>query len=350
VKAVVYAGEGKVRVDEVAVPELLEPTDAIVEVLRTSICASDLHLIDGKTPGARPGAVLGHEYVGMVVELGDAVTRHHEGLRALGSFLIACGACHHCSKRRFNFCVSRRALGLGELTGDLDGAQAQYVRVPDADVNLRTLDGGMAGLSDEEALFGGDVLATGFYAAALSEISPGEEVVVIGGGPIGLLSALASRRLRPDRVTVLDTDPRRVGFAQKLGLDAADCSDVSPEAVVAKMTEGKMADVAIEAVGSIDALKASTRCVRDGGRITVVGVFGQERYAMPTGVMWLRGLDLRFAGMCNVQAHWEEALFSVAKGELDPTALITHRVPLDDAGRGYELFRSREAIKVVLEP
>jgi threonine dehydrogenase-like Zn-dependent dehydrogenase len=349
VRAVVYAGEGRVRVEDVAAPRVQEPTDAVIEVRRASICASDLHLLDGKTPGARRGAVIGHEYVGLVSELGDAVTRHREGARVLGSFLIACGACRHCVAHRFNFCVNRRALGLGEQTGDLDGAQAEYVRVPNADVNLKTLGGETAGLSDEEALFAGDVLATGFYAAALSETSPGEEVVVIGGGPIGLFSALAARLFRPHRVLILDTDPRRVAFAQRLGLDAADPSDASPETTVEKGTEGAMADVVIEAVGSVEALKASTRCVRDGGRITVVGVFGRERYNMPTGVVWLKGLDLRFAGMSNVQAHWDEALSAVARGDLDPTALITHRLPLDDAERGYELFRSRAAVKVVLE-
>lgn len=349
-KAVVYAGEGRVRVDDVKSPRIQEPTDAIVEVKKAAICGSDLHILSGRTPGMREGAVIGHEFVGMVVELGDEVLKHHEGLRALGSFLIACGRCRPCLKRRFNFCLNRRALGLGALTGDLDGAQAEYVRVPDADVNLRTLDGGMAGLSDEEALFGGDILATGFYAAALSEIARGDVVAVIGGGPIGYFTALAARRYGPARVLVLDRDPNRVAFAHSLGLDAADVSETAPEAVIAGMTEGAMADVVVEAVGSLDALKSAMLCARDGGRITVVGVYGTERYELPTGVVWVRGLDLRWSGMANVHAHWEEALFAVAKGELDPTAVITHRLPLEEAEQGYELFSARAAMKVVLTP
>lgn len=349
-KAVVFAGEGAVRVDDVTEPKLQDASDAIVEVRRAAICGSDLHLLSGKTPGMREGGVIGHEFVGLVADMGDDVKTHHEGTRVLGSFLIACGECVACQKRRYNFCLNRRALGLGALTGDLDGAQAEYVRVPCADVNLRRLDGAASGLSDEEALFGGDVLATGFYAAALAGIAKDDVVVVIGGGPIGFFSALAARRQRPSKVIVLDMDPARVAFASKIGLDALDVSQQEPDAAVAGVTDGRMADVAIEAVGSVAALKTAMRCVRDGGRVTVVGVYGAERYELPTGKVWIRGLDLRFSGMANIQAHWEEALFAVAKGEVDPTAVITHRLPLEEAEKGYELFGRREAMKVVLIP
>lgn len=343
-RAVVYAGPGIVRVADVPDPRVLEAGDAIVRVSRTAICGSDLHVLHGKTPGMREGGVIGHEFVGTVVEGSDDLT----GRRVLGSFLIACGACEFCRERRFNFCRNRRALGLGALTGDLDGAQAELVRVPEATLNLKALP---EGLDDEHALFAGDILATGFYAARICEIAPSDVVVVFGAGPVGLFTALAARRFAPERVLVLDTDPQRVRFAREVyGFEALDTSEMAPEAVVAGATGGRMATVAVDAVGVVAAVKSAMKVVRDGGRIAVVGVYGAERYDIPMGVAWVRGIDLRFSGMANVQATWDEALAAVVDGELDPTRAITHRMPLEDAVEGYELFSSRAAMKVVLEP
>ena len=350
-RAVVYAGEGKVRVDDVPDPTLQEPGDAIVRVTRSAICGSDLHVLHGKTPGMREGGVIGHEFVGVVEEIGDGVAGFEGGERVLGSFLIACGECSFCLARRFNHCRSKRALGLGALTGDLDGAQAERVRVPYAGVNLKRLDGELAPLSDEHALFAGDVLATGFYAAALSEIPRDGTVVVIGAGPVGLFCAAAARRAGARAVLVLDLDAERVRFAtERLGLEAIDTSSLDAQAAVNKWSEGRMADVAIEAVGSVHAFKLAMRCVADGGRVTVVGVYGAERYELPMGMVWVRGLDLRFASMANVQGHWDDALTAIARGDLDPTTVITHRMSLDDAEEGYRIFEAREAMKVVLIP
>jgi len=347
VRAVVFAGDGRVRVDDVARPEIAEAGDAIVKVTLSAICGSDLHLLDGKTPGMREGSVIGHEFLGTIESLGTGVRGHDEGTRVLGSFLIACGTCASCAARRFNFCKNRRALGLGPLTGDLDGAQAEYVRVPNADVNLKNLTGALSGLTNEEALFGGDVLATGFYAATVSEAANGDTVAVIGAGPIGLLTAVALRR-RGANVVVIDIDQARADFAAGLGFTSFATDDAS--AAVAQATDGAMADVAVDAVGQVPALKAAVRCVREGGRVVVVGVYGTERYELPMGRAWLSGLDLRFAGMANVQAEWDGALLAVAKGDVDPTRLISHRMPLEEAERGYEMFAQREATKVVLSP
>jgi threonine dehydrogenase-like Zn-dependent dehydrogenase len=348
-KAVVFAGEGKVRVDDVAKPEIQDPGDAIVEVRRSAICASDLHVLDGKTPGMREGGVIGHEFVGILREMGEGVDKHNEDSRVLGSFLIACGTCAHCTARRFNFCSNRRALGLGTLTGDLDGAQAEFVRVPNADLNLKPLHGALSGLSDEEALFAGDILTTGFYAATLAGAGEDETVVVIGAGPVGLFCASAAVRLGA-RVIVLDQDAGRVKFAkEQMGLDAIDVSSSDASAEVNAATEGRLADVAVDAVGAVEVVKTAMKCVRDGGRVAVVGVYGQERYELPMGVAWVRGIDIRFSGMANIHAHWDDALMAIAKGELEPTKIISHRLPLDDAEKGYELFKSREALKVVFE-
>jgi threonine dehydrogenase-like Zn-dependent dehydrogenase len=344
-RAVVFTGDG-VTVDDVPEPQVLEPDDVVVRVSLTSICGSDLHLLDGKTPGMRPGSVIGHEFVGVVEESGE-VSKVARGTRVLGSFLIACGLCDACAARRFNHCRERRALGLGTLTGDLDGAQAELVRVPHAGVNLKPLTGSLTDLADEQALFAGDILATGFYAAHLSEAARGERAVVVGAGPIGLLTALALRD-KGTSVLLLDTDDGRVDAAQKLGFAALKPGDDA--GTDARAALGGEIHVAVDAVGAIPALKTAMRCVRDGGRVVVVGVYGAERYELPVGMVWIRGLDLRFSGMANVHAHWEEALRRTALGDIDPARLITHRLALEEAEEGYRLFAAREATKVVLRP
>lgn len=335
--------------DDVAEPRVADPGDAVVAVEATAICGSDLHVVAGKTPGMRVGGVLGHEFVGVVRDAGDDVRDFSPGDRVVGSFLIACGTCSACGRGRFNFCNHRRALGLGGLAGDLDGAQAELVRVPSADVNLMSLRN--AGVDVEAAIFCGDILATGWHAAALAEIESSTTVVVIGAGPVGLCCAMACQRLGPARLVVCDADATRIEFARsRLGYDVVDASSDELLHAVAARTNGEMADVVIEAVGAIPAVKTALRCVRDGGRVVVVGVYGKERYELPMGVAWARGLELRFSGMANVHAHWRDALDAVTRGELEPAALITHRLPLEDATTGYELFRNREAIKVLMTP
>jgi threonine dehydrogenase-like Zn-dependent dehydrogenase len=347
-RAVVCAGGGRVRLDDVPQPRVEAPPDAIVKVTRSSICGSDLHLLDGKTPGVRLGAVIGHEFTGIVHDPGPA-SGLGEGQRVLGSFLIACGECSPCRSVRYNHCRRRRALGLGELTGDLGGAQAEYVRVPNARLNLKPLDA--YHLDDERALFCGDILAAGFQGTSLAAVPPGGVVAVIGAGPVGLCCALAAKLRMPGRLIVLDTDAKRVAFArEQLSLEAIDVSETDPQEAVAEATAGEMADSVVEAVGATGAFKAAMMCARDGGRVVVLGVYGRERYDLPMGVSWVRGLQIVFAGMANVQGCWDEALDAVASGDVDPTRLITHRLALDEAEKGYDLFRTRRAVKVVLIP
>jgi 2-desacetyl-2-hydroxyethyl bacteriochlorophyllide A dehydrogenase len=345
VRAVVVAGEGRVRVDDVPEPRLIDDRDAIVRVTLGSICGSDLHLLSGKTPGMNPGSVIGHEFVGEITEAGPSIDLK-AGTRVLGSFLIACGECERCGESRFNFCTKRRALGLGELAGDLDGAQAEYVRVPLADVNVKPLD---ESLSDERALFGGDILAAGIYGAHLAEVRAGDTAIVFGAGPVGLFAGLALRR-RGARTIVVDTNEKRAQWAAtNLGLEVIAGAE-HPENDLAEMTGGVKADVAVDAVGAAPALKSALRCVHEGGRVVVLGVYGKERMELALGRAWVSGLDLRFSGMANVQAHWDEALDAVGRGEIDPTRLITHRLSLEDAEEGYDLFASQEAMKVLLRP
>jgi threonine dehydrogenase-like Zn-dependent dehydrogenase len=350
-KAVVYSGPGTVAVTDIPEPQLSEADDAVVAVHTTAICGSDLHLLDGKTPGMRVGGVIGHEFVGTVIAAGAEADPIQEGQRVLGSFLIACGRCPQCAARRFNFCSERRALGMGTLLGDLDGAQAEAVRIPHAPTNLLPIDGEFASFDDERILFCGDILATGFYAAALSEIGSADTVLVIGAGPVGLFCAAAARRAGAARVLVADADPARASFAaDQMGLETIDAATTDIVDAVAAATSGAGVDVAMDAVGAVPVVKTATRCVRDGGRVTVVGVYGAERYDLPMGRMWVRGIDIRFAGMANIQAHWRDSLAAVIDEEFDPARVITHRMSLDDASTGYELFRSRRALKVVMTP
>ena len=344
-RAVVFAGEGRVRVEDIPAPALTDGDDALVKVKLSAICGSDLHLLSGKTPGMRPGGTIGHEFVGEVIEIGPRVEAARIGDRVVGSFLVACGACAQCRSQRFNFCEHRRALGSGELTGDLDGAQAELVRVPVADVNLKVLEDG---LTDERALFVGDILTAGVYGAHLTQAGSHETAVVVGAGPVGLFTALALRRVGT-RTIVVDTDEKRARWAhQQLGLEVI-TGDEAPRDV-ARMTGGSLADSAVDAVGAIPALKTALRCVKEGGRVVVLGVYGAERMELAMGRAWIRGVDLQFAGMANIQAHWQDALDAVRTNEIDPTALITHRLGLGQAEEGYELFESREAMKVVLTP
>lgn len=342
-RAVVFAGNGEVRLDDVPTPQILEGSDAIIRVSLAAICGSDLHLLDGKTPGMKVGGVIGHEFVG-VVEESSAIA---PGTRVLGSFLIACGRCVNCRDRRFNFCERRRALGLGRLTGDLDGAQAEFVRVPDATINLKVLEGALVSLTDEQVLFGGDVLTTGFYGAHLA--GPARSVAVVGAGPIGIFTALALRSRGCD-VLILDTDPRRVESAERLLGGGALLATEDVSDAVAEATSGTMVDAAIDAVGTIPAFKSAMRIVRDGGRVVVIGVYGAERYELPMGMAWIRGLEIVFSGMANIHGHWDDALASVTRGEVDPSAIVTHRMALDDAEDAYRLFAAREAMKVTLRP
>ena len=343
-RAVVCAGGGRVRVEDVARPSLVEDDDAIVAVRLAAICGSDLHLLHGKTPGLRTGGIIGHEFVGEVVDAGPDVDSIDRGARVLGSFLVACGSCERCRAGRFNFCAHRRALGLGELTGDLDGAQAEYVRVPHANVNLKPL---ADALSEERALFAGDILTTGMYGAHLTGAKTGDLAVVAGAGPVGLFAALGLRRAGA-RTLVIEVDERRAAWARAhLGLEVVTGDD--PELTVAELGGGP-ADAAIDAVGAVPALKTAMRCVREGGRVVVLGVYGSERMELAMGRAWVSGIDLRFSGMANVQAHWDDAIAAVRSNEIDPTELITHRLPLEAAVEGYELFESHEAIKVLLTP
>jgi 2-desacetyl-2-hydroxyethyl bacteriochlorophyllide A dehydrogenase len=345
-RAVVFAGEGRVRVAEVPEPTLLEPTDALVRVTRTSICGSDLHFLHGKAP-LDPGTVMGHEAVGRIEAVGDRVARHRPGARVAVSFVIACGACWFCARGQTSLCEDVRHLGAGPFGGDLPGTQAELVRIPSADVNLLRLPGEV---DDEAAVFLGDVLTTGIHGAAAAGIGSGDVVAIVGAGPVGLFCAQAARAEGARTVLVIDRDPARLLAVERAGGLAIDAGRQHPVTAVAEATEGRGADVVIEAVGSVDAFELGLDAVRRGGILLVVGVFAGEEVPLQLGAAWARAITIRFAGSTPVHAWWERALAAVVAGRVNPSEVVSHRLALDDAPEGYRLFEAREASKVVLIP
>lgn len=345
-RAVVYAGPGDVAVREVPDARVEGPRDAVVRVTRAAICGSDLHFFHGKAP-MDPGETIGHEAVGIVESVGDAVERFSVGDRVVVAFDNACGSCWFCLHGQTQLCEEFRTLGAGAFGGGLGGAQADLVRIPYADWNLLAVPDG---LSDEGALFLGDVLTTGLYGAAVPEIQPGESVAVIGAGPVGFFVAQAARLADPSQVLVLDRDPVRLALAAATGATTVDVSQRHGQMAVADATGGRGADVVVEAVGTPEAFDAAVDTVRRGGRVSVVGMFTSETTTIPLGIWWARSLDVRFAGICPVHTWWQRALEAVMDGSIDPAPIISHRLTLDEAVAGYEMFAAREATKVLLAP
>jgi len=346
VRAVVYRGVGVVEVAEVSEPEIEDPRDAIVRVGVSSICGSDLHFLNGKTP-LEPGETIGHEAVGVVERVGPDVARFAPGDRVVVSFVIACGGCWFCRIGQTALCEDFRNLGAGIFGGGLAGAQAELVRVPSADTNLLSVPDGAP---DERAMFVGDVLTTGYYAAARGEIRPGETVAVVGAGPVGFSCVQGALARGADRVIAIDLEPERLALVAAAGADAVNASERNPHTAVAERTGGRGADVVIEAVGSAPAFGRALEVVRRGGRVVVTGVYASETVEAQLGVWWARGIDVRFTGVCPVHAWWERTMAELEAGRLDPSPLVSHRLPLDEAPLGYELFGSRRATKVLLIP
>ena len=344
-RAVVYRGIERVEVAEVPDPVLVEPSDAIVRVGLTAICGSDLHLYHGKAP-LEPGDTIGHEAIGVVDAVGSSVKRFAPGDRVVVSFDIACGDCWFCRKGQTQLCEDFGFLGYGVFGGSLGGAQAELLRVPVADVNLLAVPDG---LEDDRALFVGDALTTGVYAAGLAEIRDGDVVAVVGAGPVGFFCAQAALPSAAS-VLALDLDPSRLSIAERIGAIPVDVSARNAQTAVDEHTQGRGADVVIEAVGTPAAFERSVDIVRRGGTVVVMGVYTSEVVQAQIGVWWVRALQIRFAGTTPVHAWWERAMAEVQAGRLDPLPIVSHRLPLDEAAHGYELFDTRQATKVLLEP
>jgi len=346
-QAVTFYGPRDVRVEEVPRPEIEEQGDVLLRVDRAAICGTDLHPYHGRME-IEEGFVLGHEYLGTIEAKGDGVSQFEEGDRVVGSFFVACGKCWFCRRAIPMKCMMIRVFGLGMVFGDLSGAQSQYMRIPEADLTLRSIPS-ENGIDDEDVLFVGDILTTGYDAVRKTDMRPGDVVAVIGCGPVGLCTVMAAKALGAGKVVAIDTVADRLKIAEGLGAIPVNPSETDADDVVLDLTEWRGADVVVDAVGSESALKACFPLVRMGGTISMPGMYVEDSAPVPIGDMWLKNITIK-AGVANIQGHMDEVLELIRDGRLDPSVIISHRMPLSEAPKGYELFDAREALKVVLDP
>ncbi len=388
-KANCWYGKHKLRVDEVPDPIILNPRDAIVKITSTAICGSDLHLYDGFIPTMEPGDILGHEFMGEVVELGSGVKNLKVGDRVVVPFPIACGNCLLCKEELYSLCENSNPnawmaeqmwghspagiFGYSHLVGGYAGGQAEYARVPFADVGPIKIPEGMA---DEQVLFLSDILPTGYMAAENCNIRPGDTIAVWGCGPVGQFAIVSAFLLGAERVIAIDRFPYRLRMArEKAGAETLNYEEVSVYDALMDMTGGRGPDACIDAVGmeahapgllgAYDAVKTmlmmetdrpvalrqAILCCRNGGTVSVPGVYGGLLDKMPFGSLMNRSLTIK-TGQTHVQRYLKPLLARIQKGEIDPTFIITHRMRLEDAPKGYEIFKDKqdECMKIVLKP
>jgi 2-desacetyl-2-hydroxyethyl bacteriochlorophyllide A dehydrogenase len=348
VRAVTFQAPGEVRIEERPEPEPSAPSDAVVRVEATGICGSDLHIYHGRIE-IEPGFTIGHEYVGTVIAAGDAV-EVDVGDRVLGTFLTACGTCFHCRRGEYPKCDSSRVFGHGATLGSLQGAQADQLLVPNANLALRRVP---EGLSDGVALFAGDVAGTAYHAicgdsARPDPLEPGATVAVLGLGPVGLCAVQVALAAGASRVVAVDSVEDRLGVAASFGAEAVHLTEDDPRAAVKRLTDGRGVDLAVDAVGHPDALDLACRVARKAGTVSVTGVYA-ERAEVHMGVVWIRSLTLR-AGQANVIGHLDRVLALLTSGAVDPSSLVTREMSLDDAPEAYAAYDRREALKIVLRP
>ncbi len=389
-KATQYVSRNKIRVGDVPDPQILNRGDAIIKVTTAAICGSDLHLVDGYVPSMLNGDVLGHEFMGEVVETGPGVTKINVGDRVVVAFPISCGTCWSCRQGLFSVCENTNpnaamaeklwgypaagVFGYSHLTGGYAGGQAEYVRVPFADVGTIKVPDGMP---DESALFLGDILPTAWMGAEFAEVQPGDIVAIWGAGPVGQLAIASAVAMGASQVIAIDRFDYRLRMARdKAGAsDTIDYEQVSVMEALKEMTGGRGPDKCIDAVGleahSADAqwpfdramqamrtetdrpmaLREAILACRSGGIVSVIGAYGGLIDKFPIGAVMNRSLTIRSA-QCHVQRYMQPLLDRIERGELDPTFIITHEMPLGDAVRGYEIFKNKldDCVKVILKP
>lgn len=389
-RALCWHGKGDVRIDKVPDPKIVDPRDAIVKVTATAICGSDLHLLDGYMPTMQPGDILGHEFMGEVVEVGAANWKLKAGDRVVVPFTISCGDCFFCKKGLFSLCevsnpnaeVARKAMGqspaglfgFSHMLGGFAGGQAEYVRVPYADVGPIQI---KSDLRDDQVLFLSDIFPTGYMAAENCGIEPGDTVAVWGCGPVAQFAIRSAWMFGAGRVIAIDMVPERLDMARTHG--KAETIDFSRDKVydrLMEMTKGRGPDRCIDAVGceahaggSFDAvvdkaktslnlatdrahvLRETIMCCRKGGTVSVPGVYVGFLDKIPFGAAMNKGLTIR-TGQTNMQKYLAPLLQKIEAGEIDPSFVITHRLKLDDAPRAYKTFRDKKdgCIKVMMTP
>ena len=343
-RAVTFQAPMEVRVEERPEPELQSSDDAVVAIEASGICGSDLHIYHGRVK-IEPGFTIGHEFVGRVVAAGDAVTRVSEGDRVLGCFHTACGTCFYCLRGVYQKCERGRVFGHGDALGSLPGTQADQALVPMANLTLRPVP---EGVSDDVALFAGDVMGTAYHAVEGGDVRPGDSVAVLGLGPVGLCAVQIAVSAGAGPVLAIDSVTERLEVARGFGAVPVHLTEENPRDVVRTLTGGRGVATAIDAVGHPDALDLAIRLARSAGTVVAIGVYA-EPCQVHMGVVWIKGLTLR-TGQANVIGHVDRVLGMLAAGTLDPAPLVTHHMPLDDAPEGYAIYDRREALKIVLRP
>lgn len=388
-RAATFQGKGDIDVRQMPEPAIVNPRDCIIEVTSTAICGSDLHLYDGVIPAVEKDDILGHEFMGRVVAVGKDSTLE-VGQRVVVPFTIFCGQCFHCSEQRYSNCdnscpvedqeVAEKAFGhpmagmfgYSHLTGGYAGGQAEYVRIPYSDVVPLVVP---EDIPDERLLFLSDILPTGWMAALNAEIAPGDTIAVWGCGPVGLFTILSAFQQKAGRVIAIDGVKGRLDMAESLGAEPVNFHETDILDALKQMTGGVGPDAVIDAVGmeshgfSVDniadrvkqtvgigqdrahVLRQAIMACRKGGRISVPGVYGGKADLFPLGAMMQKGLQLR-TGQTHVRRYTAELLDLIERDVIDPSFLISHRLPLDEAATGYRNFRDHqdEWIKVVMHP
>lgn len=388
-RAVAWHGTHDVRVDTVPDPEIINPKDAVIKVTSTAICGSDLHLYDGVIPSMMSGDILGHEMMGEVVDTGPESTLE-KGQRVVVPFTISCGTCYFCEKQQYSACDNTNPVekqdmseklyghamcgifGYSHMTGGYSGGQAEYARIPFSNVGPIVVPDGM---DDDQVLFLSDILPTGWMGAENAEIEQGDIVAVWGAGPVGLFAAQSAKLMGAARVISIDHHPHRLELAKQVGAEVIDFVRTDVREALMDMTGGIGPDAVIDAVGmeahgfaadnlvdqvkqkvgvGIDraaALKQAILAVRKGGRVSMPGVYGGMADKFPLGAFMEKGLTLK-TGQTHVQRYLKPLLEKIQEGEIDTTWLISHRLPLEEAPRGYENFKKNqdEWTKVVLKP
>jgi threonine dehydrogenase-like Zn-dependent dehydrogenase len=382
-------GKKNIEVQTVPDPEILDPRDCIVKITSTAICGSDLHLYNGFMPTMERGDILGHEFMGEVVEVGRNVKNVKAGDRVVVPFPIACGACAACKAEMYSLCENSNPnawmaekmmghspagiFGYSHLTGGFAGGQAEYARVPFADVGPLKVP---EELTDDQVLFLSDILPTGYMGAEMCDIQPGDTVAVWGAGPVGQFAMASAYLLGAERVIAIDRFDYRLKMArEKLGAVTVNYDEVdSTLDVLNELTAGRGPDRCIDAVGmegfahgvmflddrmkqmmkmQVDrpvALRDAIMACRNGGTVSVVGVYGGFIDKFPMGTVMNRALTIK-TGQCHVQRYMKPLLERIQKGEIDPTFIITHHLPLAEAARGYDIFNNKmeNCEKVVLK-
>ena len=342
-KALVYGGPGQRDWREVPDPTIVEPTDAVVRVDAVTICGTDLHILKGDVPEVTPGRVLGHEAVGTVQDVGAAVTTVKPGDRVLVSCISACGRCQYCRAGAYGQCLGGGGWILGHL---VDGTQAEYVRVPFADTSTYVLPDGV---SDESAVLLADILPTSYEVGVRNgHVSPGDTVVVVGAGPIGLAAITTAQLYSPSHIIAVDLAPSRLDAAKQFGADIVASPKQDVATIVHDLTAGLGADVVIEAVGVPETFELCTTLVRPGGHVANVGVHGKPA-TLHLEDLWIRDVTIT-TGLVDTSST-PILLRMLAAGRINPDRFITHRFELDDMPAAYDVFSQPQqtgALKVVL--